>query len=306
MGEVIVVKKNIIFIVSIISASLLYGMDDPVFNVEDPEVCIDPQRHAQPDNIPPLDFTGVNRTISRKPVGALTQRRTVVKNNVQVSDLIRAKSQYRQQEVKESSKRSDNRRKAIDNNSNRAGSNGDSPVPATMDIGNLMQQLTGQDMYQEEDMWDLLLVANPILHDFAAAKGLTLSEAKEYGQAMQDFDFRPKALIRYLKNNSGFKDNTVDNFEITQYKDIRKKDPRKYKMLLLELIDQVWTNTQENNNQQGTLMHNTHLGVQADQIETQKTSLLYRTVYLAASLAVALGTSAWGIYGQASGNRTAT
>jgi hypothetical protein len=188
----------------------------------------------------------------------------------------------------------------------------------------LVQQVIGLELpekqYSEDEVWKMLQHFNPALHSFGKQHGLELEELSHYSELLRTVEVAPEALLEFIKNrsNTGSKsdrnslstsrlqaligqflssnDSGINHPLHKQYAKIKEQNPSGYEALVLELMKSVCDNAEGRSN--GSKIADTHIGLQADQINDQDTTIRQQWVAIIAQFIGTMGAAAWALYGQ--------
>jgi len=198
----------------------------------------------------------------------------------------------------------------------------------------MLQDLSLDNSFSPQDMWDMLKKANPKLYDHARTNQLSLDEVMncpydfdainpqvhnllnqlakkkqlplaqmmEYVHLLENFNIEPEALGQLVQTQHNLSDDHM-GLLVSKFKGIQKNNPEQYLSLALDFITRTCN---DDGLKEPSPLHATHVAIQNKEITSQKGTITYQYVALAASVFLSLAGYGWAIYGQVTGTTNPT
>lgn len=140
-------------------------------------------------------------------------------------------------------------------------------VPASILTASLTNDVINQKSLPEDEVWNLIKACNRIVYDFGKKHNVALDELLVYAECITNHKYDPQVFAEFFhpgQSNLGHVHK--------QYAEIEKKDPEKYKLLVLELF-KIIVEGEAVGETPRSMMVDTHTALQNDQIAAQVSTI---------------------------------
>ncbi len=150
--------------------------------------------------------------------------------------------------------------------------------------------------YTEDEVWDILSIANPVLYNFAVEHQLPLDQALIFGELKSKLDISPDAVVDFVKSRLPENKKGIDWNQSGKYQKLQRKDPQKYKEIIYEMMKAIVDEQDEQT--KSSPLADTHIQLAEKQIAGQDGTIKKQWVGIAATVLSGIGTLTWALYGQ--------
>jgi hypothetical protein len=195
-----------------------------------------------------------------------------------------------------------------------------------------LEELSLNNGFSEQDMWDLLKKSNPKLYTYAQEnhleigdvkncsydfdnidpqihnlfkqfgkkKSLSLEQMMEYAHLLENFHIDPEVLGQLLQKQHGLSDGVMSEL-VQKFSSMQKNDKEQYLAVAFDFITRT---LDEGGIKDPSPIHAAHVAIQNDTIADEKKQKWVSVAGNIIFLLSAAGMAAWGLYGQITGPAT--